>query len=79
MATVKGQEGEGCFRISRLTSLPLPIFLKEHKVTSKLGCPCLEQGRGKWGTEQARKEVAKPQHPHPNTQTLTLVCHCTPA
>lgn len=78
MATVKGQEGG--FGISGLTSFPLPIFLKEHKVTSKLGCLCLGQGGGKWGTEQARKEVAKPQHPHPNTrQTLTSVCHCTPA
>lgn len=58
MATGKGREGG--FSISGLTSFPLPIFLKEHKVMSKLGSPCLEQGGEKWGTEQARKEAAKP-------------------
>jgi hypothetical protein len=39
-------------------SLPLsllPIFLKEHKVMSKLGFLCLKQRGGKWGAEQARK------------------------
>lgn len=77
MATSKGPQGG--FNISGFTSFPLPIFLKKHKVMSKLRCPCLEQRGGKWGVEQARKEAAKPQHPHPNTQTDTSVCHCTPA
>lgn len=71
MATDKGREGG--FSISGLTSFPLPTFLKEHKVMSKLGCLCMERRGGKWGTEQARKEVAKPQHPHPNTQTDTHI------
>lgn len=39
MATDKGREGG--FSISGLTSFPLPTFLKEHKVMSKLGCPCM--------------------------------------
>lgn len=56
MATSKGPEGG--FSISGLT--PPPIFLKDHKVMSKLGCPCLEQREGKRGAEQARKEAAKP-------------------
>lgn len=57
MATGKGHEGQRTgFSTSKLTSFPPPhIFLKEHKVMSKLGCLCLKQRRGKWGAEQARK------------------------
>jgi hypothetical protein len=55
-----------------LPPFPLPIFLRDHKVMSKLGCPCLEQRGGKSGTREGQEGGGKATTPTP-THTHTVL------